>query len=221
LSTSRRAIIFANGVLNHPEAVRDSIQSDDLIIAADGGGRLCRKLGLIPNVLIGDFDSLDEEDLSYFSERGAEIIRFPTRKDFTDLELALLHCRSLAIQEVTIFAALGARWDQTLANLLLPAASILRGMHIRLVDGPQEVRLMREGQESVVRGRPGDTLSLIPVGGDVQGVTTQGLEYPLQGETLYLGATRGLSNVFLGETALVKLKEGILLCVVIRKEDGG
>jgi thiamine pyrophosphokinase len=59
------------------------------------------------------------------------------------------------------------------------------------------------------------------VGGDVQGVTTQGLEYPLQDETLYLGATRGLSNVFLGETALVKLKEGILLCVVIRKEDGG
>jgi thiamine pyrophosphokinase len=221
LSTSRRAIIFANGVLNHPEAVRDSIQPDDLIIAADGGGRLCRQLGLIPNVLIGDFDSLDEEDLSYFSERGVEIIRFPTRKDFTDLELALHHCRSLAIQEVMIIAALGARWDQTLANLLLPAASILRGMHIRLVDGPQEVRLMREGQESVVRGRPGDTLSLIPVGGDVQGVTTQGLEYPLQGETLYLGATRGLSNVFLGETALVKLKEGILLCVVIRKEDGG
>jgi thiamine pyrophosphokinase len=221
LSASLRAIIFANGEFNHPESARFALKPGDLVIAADGGARLCRQLGLAPSILIGDFDSLDEAELAYFQSIGTEIIRHPQRKDFTDLELALRHAYSLGIKEALVFAALGKRWDQTLANLLLPAASDLAGMAIRLADGLQEVMLLRGPGQLILQGQPGDIVSLIPLGGDALGVSTDRLEYPLFGETLFFGATRGLSNVLLGEIAEVRLREGLLLCVVIHLKDEG
>ena len=221
MSASTRAIIFANGELKHPESARLALQPGDLIIAADGGARLCRQLNLIPSILIGDFDSLDDSELAYYQDSGTEVIRHPERKDFTDLELALRHVRSLGIKETLVFGALGKRWDQTLANLLLPAASDLTGMTIRLADGPQEVMLLRGPGQLILQGQPGDIVSLIPLGGDAYGVSTDRLEYPLFGETLYFGATRGLSNVLLDVIAEVRLKEGLLLCVVIHLDDEG
>ena len=221
MTTFTRAVIFANGELNHPEAARLALQPGDLLIAADGGARLCRQLDLAPSILIGDFDSLDEGDLAYYRATGTEIIRHPPRKDFTDLELALRHAHSLGIKEALVFAALGKRWDQTLANLLLPATADLAGMIIRLVDGSQDVMLLRGPGQLILQGQPGDTVSLIPLGGDAYGVSTDQLEYPLNGETLYFGATRGLSNVLLAEIAEVRLREGLLLCVVIHMKNEG
>jgi thiamine pyrophosphokinase len=221
LTTAIRSIIFANGELNHPESVRLALQPGDVLIAADGGARLCRQLGLAPSILIGDFDSLDEDDLAYYQSAGTEIIRHPRRKDFTDLELALRHAHSLGVKEALVFAALGKRWDQTLANLLLPATADLAGMTIRLADGFQEIMLLRGPGQLILQGQPGDTVSLIPLGGDAYGVSTDQLEYPLFGETLFFGATRGLSNVLLAEIAEVRLRLGLLLCVVIHVVDEG
>jgi thiamine pyrophosphokinase len=219
LTTSKRAVIFANGVLNHPDTARRLVESGDLLVAADGGARLCRKLGFSPHVLIGDFDSLPEDELESLVAGGTRIIQHPMRKDYTDLELALRHVHGMGVEEVIVIAALGLRWDQTLANLLLPAANDLAGMSIRLADGPQEVMLIRPGRAIAIYGMSGDTVSLIPLGGDAIGVSTQGLEYPLRDEILYFGATRGLSNVMLGEMAEVSLANGLLLCVMIHAEE--
>jgi thiamine pyrophosphokinase len=210
-----RAVIFANGVLSDPDMILSSVGEKDLIIAADGGARLCRQLGLKPAVLIGDFDSLDDTELHRFAAEGSQVIRYPTRKDYTDLELALRHVQSLGIEEVLVIAALGARWDQTLANLLLPASEGLVGMRIRLIDGAQEIVTLRGGNELTLLGHPGDILSLIPLNGDAIGVTTLGLEYPLRREALAFGATRGLSNVLLDESATIRLDQGLLTCVLI------
>ncbi len=213
----KRTIIFANGELKDYEAVRALVHSDDLIIAADGGARHCSMLGLIPQVLIGDFDSLDEDEVERIARSGTQIIRHPAHKDYTDLELAMMHAQESGAREVLIFGALGARWDQTLANLLLPASDSYRKMDIRLVDGKQEIYLLRAGVRHVISGEAGDTLSLIPLIGTAQGVKTDGLEYPLHDESLYFGATRGLSNTLLGGSASVQFEQGALLCVVIHK----
>ena len=215
-----RAVIFANGQLSSPQASRSALRPGDLLIAADGGSHHCLSLGLVPDVLIGDFDSLDEAELAGMQASDVEMIRHPVHKDFTDLELALKYARQRGAQEILVFAALGARWDQTLANLLLPAASDLQESLIVLMDGPQEIRLLRGGETLEVQGQPGDTLSLVPLGGDALGVTTGHLEYPLDGETLFFGATRGISNVFLSKTALVRLEAGLLLCIVIHQDKG-
>ena len=208
-----RAVIFTNGNLNPP--VRFS--PADMIIAADGGARHCLALGLVPAVVIGDFDSLTPADLETLKALGAEIVQFPVRKDFTDLELALQHARSTGADEILILGALGERWDQTLANVMLPAA--FPDLNIRLVDGNQEFIYLRAGETITVSGCPGDTLSLVPLGGDAQGITTDQLEYSLHGENLPLGSTRGVSNNLLTEEAQISLREGFLLCVVMHQPD--
>jgi thiamine pyrophosphokinase len=217
LPSHRRAVIFANGLLGNLEAARQSIRPGDLLIAADGGARHCRSLGLVPQYLVGDFDSLTGDELEELRQMGVTVHQHPAHKDFTDLELALRLARDLGADEMLVLGGLGARWDQTMANLLLPAAEAFAAAHIRLLDGAQEVFLLRAGESAGVRGSPGDTVSLIPLGGDARGVTTVGLEYPLNSETLIFGATRGVSNLLLGESASVRLADGLLLCVVIHR----
>jgi thiamine pyrophosphokinase len=214
-----RAVIFANGTLNNASQTLAALQAGDLLIAADGGARHCLALGLTPEVVIGDFDSLSAEELAQLERDGAQVVRYPMRKDFTDLELALKHAISLGANEILVFAALGARWDQTLANLLLPAAPGLEQVCIRLLDGPQEIILLRAGETHLLSGQVGDIVSLVPLGGHARGITTTGLEYPLTDGMLYFGATRGISNVMLGDQATVRLEEGLLLCTIIHEED--
>ena len=213
-----RAIIFANGQLSGPP----SLQPEDLIIAVDGGSQHCLRLGIHPQVVIGDFDSVGADELETLRAQGAEIIAYPARKDYTDLELALLEAQKRGATQVLLLAALGMRWDQSLANLLLPAA--FPGLRISLVDGPQEISFIHPGETLEITGRAGDTVSLIPLGGDAEGITTHGLEYPLKAETLRLGSTRGISNVLLhqpsaADKASVKLDAGLLLCAVIHQAD--
>ena len=209
-----RAILFANGGYTHPSTLR----SDDLIIAADGGARHCLALGLTPHLVVGDFDSIDGDQLAMLRQTGAELIQYPERKDFTDLELALQHARQRGADEILVLAALGGRWDQTLANILLPAAEEYASLNIRLIDGAQEISLIKPGQRLDIHGRPGDTVSLIPLKGDAHGITTQALEYPLYCEILHFGSTRGVSNVLVEDQAWVSLQQGLLLCVVIHED---
>jgi thiamine pyrophosphokinase len=206
-----RLIIIANGEMHAAPVV----QPGDTLIAADGGARHCQRLGLIPNLLIGDFDSLDEAEVSRLQAAGTTIIRHPQRKDATDLELALSYALQAGYKEALVYGALGARWDQTLANLLLPASEALQGLRIVLVDGDQEIRLLRPGHTYRLSGQEGDLVSLIPIHGDVHGIQTQGLEYPLLRETLFFGSTRGVSNLLRAQVAQVSLEAGLLLCVLI------
>ena len=210
-----RAIIFANTELHDRDAAKRLIQPGDVLIAADGGARNCLALGLTPSVVIGDFDSLSEQEQSQLESTGAQLIRHSARKDETDLELALLHAKSLEADEVIVLAGLGARWDQSLANLLLPTHPHLEGLDITFIDGNQLICTIYDQRR--IKGNPGDTVSLLPIGGDVTGVITMNLEYPLSDETLFFGTTRGMSNVLVENEASITIKSGVLLCVLIRK----
>lgn len=208
-------VIFANGRLSEPFRV----PAGDILIAADGGARYCIELGLTPSVVVGDMDSIDEATEQRLLSAGTDLIHHPARKDYTDLELALTYARDLGATEISIIAALGARWDQTLANLLLPASPEFKKTKIRIIDGWQEIQLIHGGEKQHITGSPGDTLSLIPIVGDAHGITTQGLEYPLHEGSLYIGSTRGISNIMLGKTADIHLTEGLLICVHIRNSE--
>ena len=212
-----RAILFANGELNDLNSVRAFIHADDVIIAADGGAKYCRALNITPRVLIGDLDSVSPDDVEEFKRNGTRILQYPTRKDETDLELAIDLAITEGPSEIVLFGALGKRWDQTLANLLISALDKFSSTPIRLMDGDQEIALLRGGSTLRWRGHAGGTISLIPIGGDAHGVTTLGLEYALNGGVLKLGSTLGVSNVMVGEEAEVSLKEG-MLCVVIHRD---
>jgi len=209
-----RAIVFANGELNH---LPDDIRVDDYLIAVDGGAAHCLRLGLTPDVVLGDFDSLSEGARAQLPILGSEVIAFPVRKDEIDLELGLLHAMERGASQVLIYAALGARWDMTIANLLLLTHPKLSGVDIRIMDGPQVIRLMRSGEQIILKGQPGDTVSLIPLQGDAHGITTSGLEYPLKSGTLRFGETKGVSNLLVDVQGSVSLEDGCLLCVLIHQ----
>lgn len=211
-----RAIIIANGELNFSASLIDIIQPEDLIIAADGGALHCRSLGISPHVVIGDFDSLGYEDQQTLEAGGVQMIRYPRHKDETDLELAFQYALDQGCQHITVIGALGARWDMSLANLLLAANPSFAGLQVHLIDCHQELILLRGGESLTLHGNPGDTLSLIPLTPQAEGITTQGLEYPLRGEALIFGSPRGVSNVFVADSASVSLTAGLLICVLIR-----
>lgn len=212
-----RAIIFANGELSDAAGARALLRGDDVLIAADGGARLSQVLDAIPDVIIGDMDSLDSMEVQVFEEQGAKIVRFPPDKDETDLELAMLHAKELGASEVLVLGGLGRRWDQTAANLLLPAYEKLKDLKIVFWDAGQWLYVVRD--ELMIKGQAGMTVSLIPLGGDVVGVTTNGLAWELAGDRLAFGATRGVSNRMEGEEVSVEIKAGVLL-VVVGSQDG-
>jgi len=206
-----RAIVIANGHVGNSEASRVQTWPYDLVICADGGAQHALALGLAPDVVIGDLDSLDGDLQARLEGEGCQVLVHPTRKDETDLELALRYAIDHGVDEILILGALGGRIDQTLANVLLLALSELEGVKTRIVAGDQEMFLIR-GQ-AFIKGQIGDTVSLLPIAGDVTGITTEGLEYPLQRGTLKFGATLGVSNVLTAPVARVQVERGLLLCV--------
>lgn len=205
-----RILIFANGDLPNPETVRGLIQPEDFILCADGGTRHALALGLTPNLIIGDLDSTTF-NLQPLIEKGTRVQKFSTDKNETDLELAIAHALKMNPSEVVIVGALGGRLDQTLGNIALLSNPQLATCNIRLNDGVEEIFLCRD--QASVKGRSGDIVSLIPWGGEVTGVLTQNLKWPLSNETLHPHKTRGISNEMLDKEASIKINSGLLLVV--------
>ena len=211
-----RINLFLNGTMHQPESISKVIRPDDINIAVDGGARHCWKLGIQPAIAIGDFDSLNEDEIVRLLQEGAEMITYPKEKDQTDLELALELAMQRGADEVVILAGMGHRWDMTTANLLVLARPQYRDLHIRFVDNGQQIFCISEQTE--LKGKIGDTVSLLPLGGDAQGVSTTGLKYPLEDETLYFSESRGVSNLITAEKVSVSLKSGTLLCFLSKPE---
>ncbi len=211
---SLTAWIFANGDANDGPVVRQVLASasDAWIIAADGGARHALQYGLRVQTLIGDLDSLTQEEVAELESSGADVHHYPAEKNETDLELTLLHAAEKGAKTIRIFAAIGDRLDQTLGNVYLLALPILNGVDTRMVAGKQEAWIFNAGV-TIIHGAVGDTVSLIPIGGEARGVRTENLQYPLRDETLLFGPARGISNVMMTDTAHVWLREGSLLVV--------
>lgn len=207
-----RIVIFANGDFEAPPELNALLNSADAIFAADGGARHLAKLKRRPDVVIGDLDSLSKQKVTALKKEGAHVLDFPEDKDQTDLELALQHAVRVGAEEIFVLGALGGRWDHSLANLLLAAHPALAGIPLVFLHGAEQAFLIRD---AVRLDAPlGTRVSLIPVGGDAKGVSTAGLEFPLENETLAFGATRGVSNVINEADAEIALRKGLLLCLL-------
>ena len=206
-----RVILFANGDLPNPDHISPMLRPDDVLIAVDGGLQHLTRLQLIPQWIIGDLDSADPQEVKRLGALGVAIRRFPTHKDESDLELALLAALEWHPDVVWVIGAIGGRLDQTLANIFLLMQPKLAALDLRMVDGLQEVFLVR--QAATIHGKPGQRVSLLPLMGPSTGVETSGLAYPLRHETLYPDKTRGISNQMIGDVAEVRTVSGILLCI--------
>ena len=206
-----RAIIFANGNLPDKKTFERWHTAGALIIAADGGTSNALSIDVKPHVIIGDLDSFDLKDRGWLQKSGAKFIVYPEHKDLTDLELAIRYALTHDAHEIVILSALGGRWDQSLANMMLLALPELRTTTTRIVDRNLSITAIWDRLE--IHGQRGDGLSLNPIGGSARGVSIEGWEYPLQDAVLPFAATLGISNTLIEPIARVSVKEGIVLAI--------
>ncbi len=212
-----KALIVGSGSLPGNEAVKRHFEWADLVIAADGGGAYLTALNLLPHVLLGDFDSISEASFKELKGRqGVEVLPFPPRKDFTDMELAIELAVERGATELVLIGASGTRLDHTLENVLLLYPLLERGILATLVDAHNQIRLLGAFDDKgpfclTIKKQGNYKVSLLSLTPQAEGVTTQGLAYPLKEATLYFGSSRGISNEFLSDTAVVTLRKGLLL----------
>ena len=191
-----------------------------LVVGADGGATKAEALGLRPDVVVGDLDSIDGPALDRLRAAGVPVEAWPAQKDASDLELAVRRALELDPARLVILGALGgARLDHALANLLLLCLPELAGRDVSCLDATTRVRVLVGPGRLVLAGRAGDLVTLLPVGGSADGVTTDGLGYPLRDGRLLVGPSRGLSNVRVASEAAVRLERGRLLIVESRVEE--
>ncbi|MFN8519323.1 MAG: thiamine diphosphokinase [Chloroflexota bacterium] len=216
-----RAIVVADGRVDAHELRREAAVPGTLVIGADGGAGRAQAAGVRVDLVVGDLDSLAPAALAELVAAGTEVRRALPDKDESDTELALLAALGRGVDRIVVLGALGGeRLDHELANLLLLAHPRLDGADVAIVDGPTAIRRIGTadgpGRLDVV-GVPGDLLTLLPLAGAVEGVTTHGLRYPLTDEPLAPGPARGLSNELLGTSASVTAMRGRLLVIHTRR----
>ena len=193
----------------------------DLVIAADGGFSSLDALGRRPDRLVGDMDSTHPGLVDRLEADGVPIERHPADKEATDTELAVRAAIDAGATQVVILGALGGpRFDHELANLLLLADTRLADVDAWIVRGATTVRFLADGGSLALAGEAGSLVSLLPIGGDVVGVTTAGLRWPLSGATLRFGASRGISNEIITSPASVSVERGRLILIETATEEG-
>lgn len=205
--SGKTCLILANGDLGDAAAIRARLAGldPDVVLAADGGTRHAATLGLSLTTVIGDLDSLG-------GDPGAPTLPHPSDKDETDLELALLHAVRLNADRVVLLGAVGGRLDMTIANALLLLHPALVGRRVEIWNG-DETSFVLWPPGGSVEGQAGDRVSLIPLGGPAEGVSTEGLTFPLQGETVSPGPGRGVSNRMTEAEATIRVRSGAILVV--------
>jgi thiamine pyrophosphokinase len=208
---SNEMVVVVAGGEAPPVASARGIPAGAPVVAADRGLEHASALGLTVDVAVGDFDSASPEAVAAAQEAGTRIERHPTAKDATDLELALDVALGLAPRRVLVLAGVGERLDHLLSALLLIAAPRYAGIEIDARIGRSLTHVVRD--ERTLDGTSGELVSLLPVHGAATGVRTHGLLYPLDGETLEPGSTRGVSNAFVEDLARVELERGVVLAV--------
>jgi len=204
-----RAVLFVNGECK--DLNRLELEEHDYLVAVDGGMQYLNRLALTPHLIIGDMDSIDPLDLQSMLAEGVQIERFPPQKDQTDLELAIDLVLQKGFKRILLFAALGGRLDQSLANLFLLTRDDLKDINVRMQDGQESVFLIR--RETHIQTLPGDRISLLPLCAPVTGINTKGLLYPLNDESLFPQKTRGISNEALSKKVSINIESGLLLCI--------
>lgn len=215
------AVVFAGGPTSGPEG-RGSAQALDvppaeLVIAADSGLDLAVALGRRVDLVVGDMDSVSPSSLDRVERSGAEVRRYPTDKDATDLELALDAAVAAGSDRVVVIGSSSGRMDHLLGGALVLASPRYASVEVEGWLGGALVAPVHDRRR--LRTTPGATVSLLPVFGAAEGVTTDGLRWALNSARLEPGSTHGVSNEALADEVEVSLASGTLLVVLPADEE--
>jgi thiamine pyrophosphokinase len=225
--SSQCVVVVAGGGRPDAAAAR-ALPRDAPVVAADSGVDTALALGLGIDVVVGDLDSISAVGLAAVERVGARVLRHPVAKDATDLALAIAEAdrllggaRADVRGTIVVLGGDGGRLDHLLAGALALADPAWAHLVVRAHLGPATVHVLHGPTRRDIEAKAGDLLTLVPVGGPAAGIRTDGLRFPLVGETLTPGTTRGVSNVIDTTPASVALEAGTLLAVLPGPEPPG
>ncbi len=213
----KRCVIIAAGQIGDYERAKSFLQPDDLFIFCDGGLMHAQGLGLVPDLIVGDFDSCDSSDLSKYSETAGhpEIIKLPREKDDTDTFYAAKLALERGYSDFLILGAMGGRFDHALGNISILLYLNGLGNKALLVDDYSQMQIV--GKEPLFIKDTCSYFSVLTVAGDVSGVNIKNVKYPLENASLSADFQLGISNeVLSGKVAEVSVKSGRVLVVIVK-----
>lgn len=205
-----KALVVAGGALHASSRLAMLMEGVSLVVAADGGLRHCEALGVVPDLLVGDLDSLGDADRAAWPDLPVEEHR--ADKDALDLELAIDAAVERGAVHVVVAGGAGDRLDQTLAAALITGRYAERGVRVDLVDGRYEVYAVRAGALRSLHVPRGTTFSVLGLH-DASRVDVHGAAFPMRDAVLRRGVGLGVSNVARGYVT-VGVREGLVLLVV-------
>ncbi len=207
-------VIFTNGYIDDYNFLKQDYY-DCYIISCDGGLKHIDKLNIEPSILIGDFDSVDNKLFKKYNHIGK--MQYPTDKDYTDTELAILHAKQKGFDKAIIYGATGGRIDHTLGNIFLLKKANELGIDVCLIDDLQEIRFVNKSIE-IIENHKNKTLSIIPLE-TIEFINSKGLLYSLNDLKFLVGDTRPISNVIVDDSVEINVKYGSCLVIINNKLD--
>ena len=196
-----RAVIIGNGDIKDYSYIQSRLNDDDFVICADGGSKHLKGLNIAADIAIGDFDSSEKND-------NVKTYIYPKHKDFTDGELAVDYALDCGYNEILLIAMTGSRLDHTFTNIF----QLMKGEKISLIDDTNEIHLIKN--TLTITNAKGKTISIIPIFGDLTGISATGVFYPLSCDTLRFGTGRGNSNVITDDVCTIDVESGIGLVFI-------
>ncbi len=207
-----KAIIIASGKSINKEIFNDIYAENDFIICADGGLNYLDSLSMTPNLIVGDFDSVDKSLLVKYN--NVKIRKFLPEKDFTDTEIAVEEAISSGYKEIVIFGATGTRLDHTMANIMLIERYIKLNIDIKIIDDNNYIQILNKN--IILDKKEGYYLSIIPITDYIEGITLRGLKYPLNNVKVKRGSTLCISNEVIDANAEILITSGVGLLFLSR-----
>ncbi len=208
-----KCVIVSGGEAPRKSDLKKQLKDADLLIAVDGAADLLDRWGIVPHYVIGDMDTAADNSLARLAESGAAAVKLPREKNESDTQAAVDFALKSGADDIVMLGATGGRFDHAMGNVAMLVRAARAGARCRMIDKTNEM-WAAEGEHDVW-GRPGQTVSIIPLTGDLF-VTATNLEYPLEDLKLGVDASRGISNVILHSPAHLSISGGYALIVKIR-----
>ena len=201
-----KGLIISSGTINDYSLLESLIDENDYIVCADGGLDHLIKIDQIPNLILGDLDSISPLGIKYIEDNSIEVEKFPSIKDNTDSELAIIYLVEKDIKEITLIGGSGTRLDHTIANIFLMKRFNKEGIEFKIVDDNNIVNYVDDSIK--IKKRKGVFISIIPLNFDGISVSLTGFKYPLNHKYIEFSSTLGVSNEVLEDFGIIKIHKG-------------
>lgn len=208
-----RALIVSSGSINNLKLLKYLLSKNDFVLCADGGIDHLMKIGEIPDLVLGDFDSISKAGLKYIKDKNINFKRFPEKKDETDTELGIIDLFQRGYKDITMTGVTGTRLDHTIANIFLLKTLGIKGINAKIVDDNNTIYFVNE---FLKLDKSDNYTSIIPLSRDGITISLKGFLYPLNRETMDFGSTRGISNLIKEDCGIVEIYRGEALVIQSR-----